>query len=212
MSLLVKICGITNAEDALWAANLGADFIGLNFSPLSPRKVSVDMAAGIAAGLPPFVKCVGIFTDPPQEDVEKVLKKVPLAAVQFHGNEKREDLENVKARFRVQIWKAVRVKDEESLKAMEDFIGAADKILLDAWVEGQAGGTGKTLDWTLARKARMMGIPIILAGGLTPDNVKEAVDSTDADGVDAASGVEKDGHPRRKDIEKMKLFISRARS
>ena len=83
--------------------------------------------------------------------------------------------------------------------------------MLDAWVEGREGGTGKTFDWTLAQKAKAMGIPIMLAGGLNPDNVKEAVNATDADGVDAASGVEKDGHPRRKDINKMKLFISRAK-
>ena len=135
-----------------------------------------------------------------------------MHAVQFHGDEKREDLENVKARFRVQIWKAVRVRDEESVKTIENFSGAADKILLDAWVEGQEGGTGKTFDWTLAQKAKGAGIPLILAGGLNAENVQDAVQTAEPDGVDAASGVEKDGHPRRKDIDKMKLFISRAKT
>lgn len=208
----VKICGITNPEDALWAVNLGADYIGLNFSPQSPRKISVDMAREIAAGIPPFVKCVGIFVNPSQDEIEKVLKKVPLFAVQFHGDEKRDDLENIKSRFRIQIWKAVRVQDEESVKTIENFLGTADKILLDAWVEGRAGGTGKTFDWTLAQKAKSLGLPIILAGGLNPENVKDAVQTAEPDGVDAASGVEKDGHPRRKDIDKMKLFISRAKT
>jgi len=208
----VKICGITNPQDALWAANLGADYIGLNFSPESPRKVSVDMAQKIAAQTPPFVKCVGVFVNPSQEEIEKVLKKVSLSALQFHGDEKREDLENIKSRFRVQIWKALRVQDEESLKAIENFSGVVDMILLDACVDGQAGGTGKTFDWGLAQKAKGMGIPILLAGGLNPENVKDAVQIAEPDGVDAASGVEKDGHPRRKDVDKMKLFISRAKT
>ena len=211
-SILVKICGITNPQDALWAANLGADYIGLNFSPESPRKLSVDMAREIAGKTPPFVKCVGVFINPSPDEIEKVLKKVPLFALQFHGDEKREDLENIKLRFQVRIWKALRVRDEESIKAIENFSGAADMILLDAWVEGQAGGTGKTLDWSLAQKARGMGIPLLLAGGLNPENVEEAIQTVEPQGVDVASGVEKEGHPRRKDIDKMKLFITRAKA
>ena len=211
-SALVKICGITNAEDALWAANLGADFIGLNFYPESPRKVSVDMARDIATGLPPFVKCVGIFVDPTPDEIEKVLKKVPLHALQLHGNETREDVEIIRAKFRVQIWKAVRVQDEASVKTIGNFTGVADKILLDAWKEGQNGGTGESFDWALALKAKELGFPIILAGGLNPDNVRDAVQAAEPDAVDAASGVEKDGHPRRKDIDKMKSFIAKAKS
>ena len=208
----VKICGITNPEDAVWAANLGADFVGLNFSSLSPRKVSVDMGKEIAGKLPPFVKCVGVFVNPTVEDIEKVLKKISLFAVQLHGDEKRGDMENIKSRFNVQVWKAVRVQNEDSLASIEGFKGAVDRILLDAWVDGQQGGTGKTFDWALVQKAKACGIPLMLAGGLNPENVQDAVETAEPDGIDAASGVEKDGHPRRKDIEKMKLFISRAKS
>ncbi len=207
----VKICGVTNEEDALWAANLGTDFIGLNFYSGSPRKVSADKAQEIATKLPPFVKSVGVFVDPDLEDIEKILKKVPLAAVQLHGSETRELLEKIKSQFRVQIWKAVKVKDEESLKAITDFAGLADQILLDTFKDGAEGGTGESFDWSLAVKAKALGLPIFLAGGLNPENVAEAIAAVEPKGVDVASGVEKDGHPKKKDMEKMKKFISKAK-
>ncbi len=207
----VKICGITNEEDALWAVNLGADFIGLNFCAQSPRKVSIDKARDIAVTLPPFVKSLGVFLDPALEDIEKVLKKVPLFAVQLHGNESPEDIQKIKSAFRVQIWKAVRVHDEESLKQIDGFAGIADILVLDSFKEGVAGGTGETFDWSLAVKAKASGLPIFLAGGLTPENLAEAIAAVGPQGVDVASGVEKDGHPKKKDIAKMKSFISKAK-
>lgn len=210
-SVQVKICGITNEEDALWAVNFGSDFIGLNFYPESPRKVGIDKARDIAVKLPSFVKSVGIFVNPTIEEIEKVLKIVPLFAVQLHGEEKREDLEKIKSQFRVQTWKAIRIESEESLKKIEDFLGVADQILLDTLRDGLAGGTGQTFDWNLAVKAKSFGLPIFLAGGLKAENVKEAILAVEPKGVDAAGGVEKEGHPRRKDIDKMKLFISKAK-
>lgn len=206
-----KICGITNEEDALWAVNLGADFVGLNFFSASPRKVSIEKAHDIAAKLPPFVKVVGVFVNPILEEVERVLKKVPLAAVQFHGDETKEDLEIIKSQFRILIWKAVRVQDEESLKAIPSFFGVADMILLDTFKADEAGGIGEPFNWDLAVKAKSFGIPIMLAGGLNPSNVQEAMLKVEPKGVDVASGVEKDGHPRKKDIEKMKAFLSKAK-
>lgn len=207
----VKICGITNGEDALWAVNLGADFIGLNFVPESPRKISIEKAHEIAAKVPPFVKCVGIFVNPTIDELEKVLKKVPLAVVQLHGLETADDLTKIKSQFRVQIWKAVKIEGENSLAQIQSFAGLADSILLDTFQAGLAGGTGETFDWDLALKAKAFGIPVFLAGGLNPENVKEAIFKSDPKGVDAASGVEKTGHPRKKDIEKMKSFISKAK-
>ena len=207
----VKICGITNEEDAVWAVNLGADFIGLNFYGESPRKVSLEKAHEIASKVPPFVKCAGIFVDQSFVEIEKVLKKVPLQVIQLHGSEKKEDLEKIKSQCRVQIWKAIRVENEGSLNQIQEFAGLADAVLLDAWKGGQAGGTGETFDWDLAVKAKAFGIPIFLAGGLNPENVGEAISRTDPKGVDAASGVEKNGHPRKKDMEKMKSFIMTAK-
>lgn len=207
----VKICGITNENDALWAINLGADYIGLNFYKESPRKVSLQAAHEITEKMPSFAKAVGVFVNPAEGEIEAVLKKVRLSAVQLHGDEKPEDLLKIKSRFRVEIWKAVRVSGEESLKAVGDFLGAADQILLDAWKEDQAGGTGQTFDWDLAVKAKSFGMPIFLAGGLKPENVAEAIERVEPKGVDSASGVEKDGHPRKKDIEKMKSFICKAK-
>ena len=137
-----KICGITNEEDALWAANLGADFVGLNFIAESPRKISIEKARDIHAKVPPFVKCAGIFLDPSVAQIEAVMKKVPLGIIQFHGNESRQDLENVKSMFHVQVWKAIRVENEESLEKIKDFERVADAVLLDAFVPDIAGGTG----------------------------------------------------------------------
>ena len=208
----VKICGITNTEDAKWAANLGADFIGLNFCKESPRKISIENAAEIATSLPPFVKAVGVVMDAPIEDIEKILKKVSVSGLQFHGSETPEDIQAVKSKFRVFLWKALKVENEESLDAIAAFAGIADGILLDACKPGQAGGTGETFDWALAAKAKLAGIPIYLAGGLNADNVKDAILQAGPQGVDVAGGVEKDGHPRRKDVEKMKAFILRAKT
>lgn len=209
--ILVKICGITNSEDALWAVNLGADFIGVNFYAESPRKVSLEKASEIVSSLPPFVKAVGIFVNPELSAIEKILKKVTLHFLQLHGKEIKDEILKIKSQFNLPVWKAVRMENESSLSVIPELLGTADAILLDAFHPDQMGGTGKTFDWTLANKAKEYGIPIILSGGLNPENVIEAVNRVNPFAVDTASGVEKDGHPRKKDIEKVKLFITRAK-
>ena len=207
----VKICGITNVDDARWVVNLGGDFVGLNFCAESPRKVSVEKAAEVAASLPPFVKSVGVFINPEIKELEKILKKVPLGALQLHGDEPLEFLPVLKSQFRLPIWKAVRVENEESLKRISDYAGIADVLLLDTYKPGQAGGTGESFDWNLAVSAKQYGIPVFLAGGLKPENVVEAIQTAEPVGVDAASGVEKEGRPKKKDLDKLKLFIQRAK-
>lgn len=207
----VKICGVTNEEDARWAENLGADYIGFNFCGESPRKVSAEKSGEIAQKCPPFVKKVGVFMNPQAAEIEKVLKKTQLDVLQLHGDETPEQASELKAKFQKKIWKAIRVQDEASLEKIQGFAGIADLILLDAYVPDQNGGTGKTFNWELVSKAKSFGLPIALAGGLTPENVSEAVKKTAPVVVDSASGVEKDGHPRKKDMNKMMAFIMNAK-
>ena len=207
----VKICGITNPEDARWAANFGADFVGINFCRQSPRHVSLDMAGQIAGSLPGFVKAVGVLADASEEEIARVLKKVNLAALQLHGSETPEFARSLKERTGLEVWKAVRVESEASLRDIPAYSGAVDAVLLDAHVPGLLGGSGTAFDWGLAARAKDSGIPVILAGGLTPENVEEAVKKAAPAIVDTAGGVEKDGHPRKKDPDKMKSFILKAK-
>jgi phosphoribosylanthranilate isomerase len=207
----VKICGITNAEDARWVVNFGADYIGVNFCAESPRKVSPEKAAEIAAGLPSFVKTVGVFMNPDSGELGKILKKVHLHILQLHGDESVDRMLELKSEFKIPIWKALRVQNEDSLSAMKDWAGVVEAVVLDNYHPAAAGGTGESFDWELAAKAKSFGIPVFLAGGLKPDNVIAAIQQADPFGVDVASGVEKDGHPKKKDVNKLKAFIEKAK-
>jgi len=197
----VKICGVTSVADALMVAAAGADAIGLNFCPQSPRCVSVDVAAAIAAALPRGVCRVGVFVDAPRDEVMAIATRVGLDALQFHGGEGAEFC----AGWERKTIKAVRVRDAESLAhAPQD---AVDFILADAYVEGRAGGTGHRVpvEW-------LVGVPaerLILAGGLNPENVADAIRAVRPAAVDVASGVER--APGIKDPEKVERFIANAR-
>jgi len=197
----VKICGITNVDDALLAADAGADAIGLVFSDKSPRVVTPEAAAAIVRALPPFVQAVGLFVDAALETVNATAEYCRLDIVQLHGDETPEFCSQVTRR----VIKAFRVRDRESLDPIKDY--RVSGYLLDAWSPSAHGGTGTTFNWELARDAGRFG-PIILAGGLTPDNVASAVRMVDPYGVDVSSGVE--AMPGRKDPEKVRAFISRA--
>lgn len=206
----VKICGITNEQDALWAANLGVDFIGLNFYKGSERKVSLDMAEKIVNQLPPFIKTVGIFVDEDLKTLKKIAAKCHLNMVQLHGNESPQYCSEIYVpQGEIKVMKAFRIQDENSLVNIPEYANFSDYYLLDTYIAEQVGGTGQTFNWELAVKAKTLGKPIFLSGGLTPDNVKEAVEKVKPFAVDVASGVEKT--PRRKDYDKMKDFIQKAR-
>jgi len=196
----VKICGITNLEDAKEAVKLGAHAVGFVFAK-SPRRISPEDASSIIAELPDSVFKVGLFVNATREAVNEVLEVCQLGVLQFHGDETPEFCEcfNNKAK----IIKAFRMQDEESLKALECF--KVDGYLLDTYVEGKAGGTGKTFDWGLAKKAKEYTKAIILSGGLTPDNVKDAIKAVGPCAVDVSSGVE--AHPGKKDFKLMRRFI-----
>lgn len=180
----VKICGITRIEDGLAAAQAGADAIGLVFAPASPRRVSAEQAAAIVAALPPFVTSVALFVDPPAEQVRAVLEAFRPDLLQFHGDEPPDFC----AAFGLPYLKAVRVRPETDLLQCAVTYADARGLLLDAYHPDSHGGTGRRFDWDLipAKLPR----PIVLAGGLDPDNVAAAVRQVRPWAVDVSSGVE----------------------
>jgi len=198
----IKICGITNSEDALLAARLGADALGFVFYPPSSRFVEPDPVRDIVGSLPPFISTVGLFVNEKAGRVREIMAYCGLDIAQLHGDGNVEDMGLEKRRIR----RALRVRDEASLEGIIKLKG--ETLLLDTWVEGSMGGTGRTFDWSLAaRVARTH--RVLLAGGLTPENVAEAICTVRPYGVDVSSGVEM--APGRKDPEKMALFIQNAR-
>ena len=200
----VKICGITDVHDARLAARLGADALGFNFCPQSPRYVRPERAKAIVAVLPPLLTTVGVFVNERPETVMEICRKVGLDAAQLHGDEPPLTVDAVQGVRRI---KAIRVASELDIALCRRY--RVEAFLLDAYDPGRRGGTGRTFDWKLARAAAQFG-PIILAGGLTPDNVEEAIAAGAPYGVDVASGIESE--PGRKDRALMAEFIYRARS
>lgn len=198
----VKICGITEEQDALACVAAGADAIGLNFFPGSPRCVSAEQAKRIVAPVAGKLHVVGVFVDASVEQVTQLRAELGLDCVQFHGNEPPEVLEA----FLPHAYRALRVRDEGVLAEAARFGG--DHVLLDAYVPGVLGGSGARFDWSIAA-ALALTRKVTLAGGLTPDNVREAVQAVRPYAVDVASGVE--SKPGRKDPERVRLFVERAK-
>jgi phosphoribosylanthranilate isomerase len=198
----VKICGIRRLAGAMAAVDAGADAIGLNFWRPGRRYVPPEVAWQIARALPPFVCKVGVFVDEEPDLVRKIADQVGLDALQLHGAETPE----ICAGFDLPVIKGIRVRGPESVADLARYRVAG--FLLDAHVPGQAGGTGRTFDWSLADRAREAG-PIILSGGLTADNVEDAIRRGRPYAVDVASGVETDGE---KDPGKIRAFIARVQA
>lgn len=188
MSVRIKICGITRPEDAVVAAQAGADAIGLVFYPKSPRAVTIEQAQAICAVLPPFVTTVALFVDAEHFVIEDVVREVPIDLLQFHGSEDAA----VCANFTTPYIKAIRMKDDIDLAEMASEYRSARGLLLDAYSASGAGGTGESFDWDRVRPEVHQGLdtPIILAGGLGPDNVAEAIRQVRPFAVDVSSGVE----------------------
>lgn len=203
MSVRVKICGITRLEDALAAVEAGADALGFMFYEPSPRHIGFGAAGEIARQLPPFVARVGVLVNPTEEWVRRAIEGGGLDTLQFHGEESPEFC----ARFALKQIKAFRIRNENSLLACHRYPGRA--WLLDSYVPGQLGGTGATFNWELAAKAKESNRHIILAGGLTPENVAAAVRQVRPYGVDVSSGVE--SRPGQKDAERMRAFVRAAK-
>jgi phosphoribosylanthranilate isomerase len=195
----VKICGITRVEDALAAVASGCDAIGLVFYEPSPRYIQPSAAAAIAMQLPPFIDAVGLFVDAEPNDVRGVLSRVRLDLLQFHGDESPEYCRQ----FGVPYLKAVRVSPDTNLLQYAASFADAKALLLDTYMPGMAGGTGKTFDWNLV--PRDFPMPIILAGGLDAGNVGEAIRQLKPYAVDVSGGVERE--KGIKDADKIAAFM-----
>ncbi len=200
--LRIKICGITNLEDAFAAVEYGADALGFVFQPKSPRAVNPETAKTIVSALTPFVTTVGVFVDENKAEVEKIARYVGLNIIQLHGSEPPEACQMCR-----KVIKAIRVKDLTDLNPLQKYKVSA--FLLDTYSPHTIGGTGQIFNWDIAVEAKKFG-KIILAGGLTPENVEEAIKWVQPYGIDVATGVE--GNKKgKKDHKKLKLFIEKAR-
>jgi phosphoribosylanthranilate isomerase len=204
MRTRVKICGIVRIEDAMAAAQAGADAIGFVFDPKSPRHIHPDQALKIARALPPFITIVGLFVNAAPDTIEGVLSHVPLDLIQFHGNEKPEQCR----RYHRSYIKAIHMQPDVDLHEKARLYGDATGLLLDTHAADVAGGSGQAFDWS--RVPRDLGRPLILAGGLTPENVGAAIRQVHPYAVDVSSGVEQD--KGIKDAGKISAFINAVRS
>ncbi len=206
-TLRVKICGITNPEDALHAIDSGADAIGFNFYKCSKRYISPENAASIGEQMAMRVEKVGVFVNATVEEIVSIEDAVALDSIQLHGEESPEFIEQLRLESDATIIKAVRIgPDFEPLDALKYKV---DAILLDAYSENERGGTGKTFDWSIARKVSEIVDKVYLAGGLTPENVADAINEVRPFAVDVASGVE--SSPGKKDTAKVTAFIKAAK-
>ena len=203
LQIKVKICGMTQLKDALFAVEQGVDAVGFIFYKKSPRAVTMRTVRAIITKLPPLVDTVGVFVNEAAERVNKIADYCGLDLVQLHGEESPAFCRKIHRR----VIKAFRVKDLQSIKKLEKF--PVSGFLLDTFSDDLHGGTGKNFDWNLALPAKKMG-PVILAGGLTPRNILQAVRQVRPYGVDVCSGVEKS--PGIKDLEKVSAFLKNIRS
>jgi len=200
--LRIKICGITNLEDAIAATDYGADALGFVFHQKSPRNVTPETVTMIVSELPPYVTTVGVFVNEKKSEIEKIVRFTGLDVIQLHGSEPPEACKMCR-----KVIKAIKVKDLTSLEPLNRYKVSA--FLLDTYSPHTTGGTGRIFNWDIAIEAKKLG-RIILAGGLTPDNVEDAIMWVMPFAVDVATGVE--GNKKgKKDHKKLKLFIERAR-
>lgn len=202
----IKFCGITQLSDALEAVRLGVDALGFVFYPPSPRNIEVEKAAEIIAQLPAFVSCVGLFVNSSQKSIQQVLQSTAIDTLQFHGDESAEECQ----RYGKPYLKAIRMKQDINLESAAKEYSTASALLLDAYTQGVPGGTGETFDW--ARIPSSLSKPVILAGGLSIDNVAYAIQKVNPYAVDVSGGIElvlEQGQAKGiKDAAKMAAFVN----
>lgn len=214
MAIEVKICGVTTPESAAAVSKAGARLIGLNFYPKSPRALTPEQAARIASAIAPGVVRVGLFVDPEDSQIESVLKAVPLDMLQLHGEETPERVAALKARFELPVMKVLKIARKEDLAQVTAYSGAADRFLFDARPpkdrkDALPGGNAVAFDWRILAGQRFAK-PWMLAGGLKPENLRQAVEISGARAVDTASGVE--SAPGVKDPERIRAFMAAAQA
>ena len=204
----LKICGITRFEDALLCSNQKAWAVGFIFVESSPRFINPENTAKITSQLPDSIEKVGVFLDSGHRYIVNTAKQAGLTMIQLLGNETPEFIVQLKTQISIPIIKAIRIFNEQSLSQIPDFKGIADYILLDSYSDKAFGGTGESFDWELAIEAKSFGVPVILAGGLSPENIKEAIESVQPYACDLSSGVE--SSKGIKDAEKLKKLFENA--
>ena len=197
----VKICGITNLEDALIAVKLGADALGFIFAP-SPRQIAPQKARAIIRAVSPYTKTVGVFVDEAPAKVSEIRQHCGFDWIQLHGDESPAFCKE----WMPYAIKALRIKDESSLQTGQTYHGKVRALLLDTYCKEMAGGTGKTFNWELAIKIKNQGTPIILSGGLTPSNIAAAIHRVRPYAVDVNSGIE--SYPGKKDPVLMRAVMA----
>lgn len=201
----IKICGITNSEDAFAAVDYGADALGFVFFKKSPRYISPAKAKAIIKRLPPFITRVGVFVNEKKKDAEKIAEQTGINTIQLHGDEPPST-----CRFSgYSVIKSIRVKSLESLELLSKYKDCVSSFLLDTYTPEEYGGTGQIFNWDIAVEAKRFG-RIILAGGLTPENIEKAIRFVHPYAVDVSSGVEDE--KGRKNHKKIKTFIEKARA
>ncbi len=201
----IKICGITNTEDALNAVSLGVDAIGFIFAKTSKRYISPEEAEAIAMFMPPFVSVVGVFVDSTKEDIDHITTRCRLDVIQLHGLETPQFCQSMSRR----VIKAFHMAEPEDVDLITSYQGVISGALLDTKVQNMSGGSGKVFDWGLALKATNYDIPLILAGGISVQNIKKAKELVNPYAVDLSSSVEE--YPGKKDYNKMKALVDAVR-
>jgi phosphoribosylanthranilate isomerase len=212
MSVAAKICGLTSIDAVQAAVAGGARFAGFIFYPPSPRSLGIAQATALVASIASGVTRVGVFVDPDDRLLENVLTKMPLDMVQLHGSETPERAATIKRRFGIKVMKAIKVASALDLQAAKEFFGSADWLMFDAkppkdMTHALPGGNALAFDWELLRQ-KDWPLPWMLSGGLTVENLREAVKISRAEAVDVSSGVER--RPGEKDPAKIRAFLARA--
>lgn len=205
----IKMCGLTREKDVVAGIDAGLDALGFIFYEKSPRNVEPDFVRSMVAQMPPFTECVGVFVNREREEVEEIIEYCRLTYAQLHGNENPKFCERIE-RFvsPCRVIKAFRVSEESQSDEFAPYASVIHGYLLDTYMKGSAGGTGKTFDWNIIQRLKLQR-PMILAGGLTPENVEEALSQVQPFGVDVNSGVEIE--PGIKDHAKLNAFVRKVR-
>ena len=197
----IKICGITNKEDALNAIALEVDAIGFIFYENSPRYITPEKVEEIILDLPPFIHTLGVFVNEEEGKIKEISQRCKLTGIQLHGSEAPDFC----TKFTLPTIKAIAVSDENDIQKISQYKGCANGILLDTKAKNVHGGTGKTFDWGLALQAKEYDTPLILSGGINSNNIGKAIKMVSPYGIDICSGVEKE--PGLKDYNKMKILL-----